>query len=89
MNDFNSKKINVHVILKYFKHLPGYFSFLLLPFIFFYWIIPFFSQIMLGEDYARFSMGEQLELLFSLITGSVPLFIPGFAGGQSSAALKG
>jgi hypothetical protein len=87
MNDFNSKKINEHVILKYVKSLPGYFSILFLSFVFFYWIIPFFSHITLGEDYSRFSMGEQLELLFSLKTGSVPLFIPGFAGGQSSAAL--
>lgn len=88
MNDFNSKKLNTRVIfLKYVRSFPGYFSILLLPFIFFYWITPFFSNITLGEDYSRFSMGEQLELLFSLKTGSVPLFIPGFAGGQSSAAL--
>ncbi|MGB5616556.1 MAG: YfhO family protein [Desulfobacterales bacterium] len=34
-----------------------------------------------------FPIQHQLELMFSIKTGSFPLFVPGFSGGQSSSAL--
>ncbi len=62
--------------------------FLLLPFIIFYWMIPFVTPLTFGNDYTRYPIHHQMELMFSLKTGSFPLFIPGFAGGQSSNALS-
>lgn len=60
---------------------------LLLPFLMFFWILPFISDITVGNDYPRFSIHEQIELMFSIKTGSFPLYIPGYAGGQSASAL--
>jgi len=59
---------------------------LLLPFCVFYWQAPFIGNRTIGNDYLAFSR-HQLELRYSLKHGSFPLFIPGFAGGQTSAAL--
>ena len=53
----------------------------------FFWMVPFISNWIIGNDYTRFPIQNQLELMFSLKTGSVPLYIPGFAGGQSASAL--
>ncbi len=58
-----------------------------LPFFMFYNIIPFLSSWTIGADFLRFALPQQIELMFSLKTGSFPLYIPGFACGQSSAAL--
>ncbi|MBF0103113.1 MAG: YfhO family protein [Desulfobacterales bacterium] len=60
---------------------------LCLPFLFFFFLIPFISNLTLGNDYPRFPIPEQMELMFSLKTGSFPLYVPGFCGGQSSSAL--
>lgn len=67
--------LSVHVII------------ILLPFLLFYWMTPFLSNKILGSDSLRFSFSQQLELLFSLKTGSFPLYVPGFASGHSSTAL--
>jgi hypothetical protein len=60
---------------------------LILPFFIFYNITPFLSSWTFGGDFLRFALPQQIELMFSLRTGSFPLYIPGFACGQSSAAL--
>ena len=39
------------------------------------------------NDYVLFSIQHQMELMLSLKTGTFPLFVPGFAGGQSASAL--
>ena len=58
-----------------------------IPFLMFYWMLPFVSKFTLGNDYAAFSIHHQLELMFSLKTGSFPLYVPGFSGGQTASAL--
>ncbi len=63
------------------------FFILILPFLVFYWMIPFVTPQTLGNDYSKYPIHHQLELMFALKTGTFPLFIPGFAGGQSSSAL--
>ncbi len=60
---------------------------ILLPFVIFFWMIPFVSDTTLGNDYPRYSVWHQMELMFSLKMGSFPLYVPGFAGGQSASAL--
>ena len=58
-----------------------------IPFLMFHWMLPFVSELTLGNDYVLFPIDQQLELLFSLKTGSFPLYVPGFAGGQTASAL--
>lgn len=58
----------------------------LLPFLFFYWMLPFVSRLTIGSDYLEI-IRMQMELLFSIRTGSFPLYVPGFASGHSSSAL--
>ena len=58
-----------------------------LPFLLLYWLVPFISPITLGADYQLFSINEQIELLFSIKTGSFPLYVPGYSFGHSSSAL--
>ena len=53
----------------------------------FFWMMPFLSDWTLGNDYPRYSIWNQLELMFSFKTGSFPLYVPGFAGGHSASAL--
>jgi hypothetical protein len=60
---------------------------LVLPFFVFSWMLPFLSSRILGNDYTDWPIQHQMELMFSLKTGSFPLYIPGFAGGQSAGAL--
>ena len=60
---------------------------IILPGILFYWMLPFFSNITLGADYQLFSINEQIEMLFSIKTGSFPLYMPGYSFGHSSSAL--
>jgi hypothetical protein len=64
-----------------------YLTILFLPFLMFHWMVPFVSDMVLGNDYPRFSIQHQMELMFSMKTGSFPLYVPGFAGGQSASAL--
>ncbi len=67
--------------------LTHYFLLIALPFVLFYWMLPFFSDQILGNDYTVYPIQHQMELMFSLKTGSFPLYVPGFAGGQSASAL--
>jgi hypothetical protein len=45
------------------------------------------TDLTIGNDYQRYSIEWQMELLFSIKTGSFPLYVPGFAFGHSSSAL--
>lgn len=67
--------------------LPIYLLILLLPFLILYWLVPFVSNLSIGNDYQGYGIKEQMELLFSIKTGSFPIFSPGYALGQSSIAL--
>lgn len=60
---------------------------IVLPFVLFYWMIPFVATQSIGNDYQTVSLRYQMELLFSIKNGSFPLYVPGFALGQSSSAL--
>ena len=50
-------------------------------------MLPFISDWTLGNDYPCYSIQEQMELMFSLKTGTFPLYAPGYIGGQSASAL--
>jgi hypothetical protein len=52
-----------------------------------YWLVPLFSSLTIGNDYPRFSIQQQLALMYSLEHGTFPLYVPGFAMGQSATAL--
>lgn len=58
----------------------------ILPFLFFYWMIPFVSRLTFGGDYPEM-LRMQMELYFAIRTGTFPLYVPGFAYGHSSSAL--
>ena len=60
---------------------------LLFPFVAFHWIVPWASDKTLGNDYVAQPIHEQLFLHFALQTGTFPLYMPGYAGGQSTSAL--
>ena len=60
---------------------------MVLPFLVFYWQVPFLADRTIGNDYVAFPIYQQMELQYSLKHGSFPLYVPGYAGGQSSAAL--
>ena len=66
---------------------PVYLTIISLPFLIFYSVLPFVSDILIGNDYLKSNISHQLEFMFSLKTGSFPLYAPGFAGGHSSSAL--
>lgn len=66
---------------------PVYIFILVLPFLVFYWQAPFLSDKTIGNDYTTYSIQQQMELHYSLAHGTFPLYVPGFAGGQSSPAL--
>lgn len=53
----------------------------------FYWMVPFVTDLTIGNDYDEYSIQNQMELLFSIKTGSFPLYAPGYALGHSSSAL--
>lgn len=64
-----------------------YLLIIILPFLLFYWMAPFIADKSIGLDYQTTSIENQMELLFSIKTGSFPLYVPGFALGHSSSAL--
>ncbi|MDY6906507.1 MAG: hypothetical protein SWH61_17685 [Thermodesulfobacteriota bacterium] len=57
-----------------------------LPLILFYWMIPFCSDLTLGTDYVNYHIYHQLDLLFSIKSGTFPLYAPECFYGQSAAA---
>lgn len=60
--------------------------FLALPFAMLPWLVPLVSPFTIGADYPLYSIAHQMILQLSLRNGTFPLFVPGFALGQSSAA---
>ncbi|MEM3101632.1 MAG: hypothetical protein QXT99_09830, partial [Candidatus Nitrosotenuis sp.] len=50
-------------------------------------MLPFVSSFTIGGDYIKFPIRHQMEFLFSIKTGSFPLYVPGFASGHSVTAL--
>ncbi|NIN24020.1 MAG: hypothetical protein GTO45_38420, partial [Candidatus Aminicenantes bacterium] len=64
-----------------------YLTILLLPFLLFYWMLPFIADQSIGKDYQTIGIQSQMELFFSIKTGSFPLYVPGFAAGNSSLTL--
>jgi hypothetical protein len=69
------------------SHPATYIIIIILPFLLFYWMIPFVTDLTIGNDYDEYSIQNQMELLFSIKTGSFPLYVPGYALGHSSSAL--
>ncbi|MRR14631.1 hypothetical protein EG833_04230, partial [archaeon] len=53
-----------------------------IPFIVLFWVVPFMNDLTIGNDYQMFSIGQQMELMFCLETGSFPLYIPGYSFGE-------
>jgi hypothetical protein len=64
-----------------------FFIIMILPFLLLYWMAPFVTDLTLGKDYQEYSIQNQMEILFSIKTGSFPLYVPGYALGHSSSAL--
>lgn len=52
-----------------------------------FWMAPFVSDFTLSKDYPLHPVTEQVELLFSIKTGSYPLYAPGYHLGHSTSAL--
>jgi hypothetical protein len=61
--------------------------FLFLPFVMFSWFLPFVSRQTIGNDYSIFALLAQLDMMWSVWKGTFPLYMPGFAGGHSTAAM--
>ena len=61
--------------------------FILLPFLVLYWLVPGFSNLTIGADYIHYPIEAQMEINQSIEHGTFPLYAPGFAGGQSAAAM--
>jgi hypothetical protein len=61
--------------------------FLLLPFVLLSWLLPFISRQTIGNDYSIFALLAQLDLMWSVRNATFPLYMPGFAGGHSTAAM--
>jgi hypothetical protein len=76
---------------KFYKFLAGkpaiYTFIIILPFLVFYWQVPFLADMTIGNDYTGCTIQEQMELQYALAHGFFPLYVPGFHGGQTSAAL--
>lgn len=81
-NDLPSKLKSKNFLVK----LMVYGFIMLLPFFVFHWQAPFLGNQSLGNDYPVFNR-YQMELQYCLKHGSFPLYVPGFAEGQASAAL--
>lgn len=78
MHEMNSQRTPLFV----------YLIIIFLPFLLLYWMIPFITNMTIWGDHIDFELRPQMELFFSIKTGSFPLYVPGFAsGGHSSSAL--
>ena len=60
---------------------------LALPYAIFFWMLPAFSDVTIGNDYQIFPIQQQIELQYSLDKGQLPVYVPGFAKGHSASAL--
>ncbi len=63
-----------------------YLFIIILSFLLFYWQMPFVSNLIIGQDF-KDSIIQHQEILFSIKTGSFPLYNPGYQLGQSSVVL--
>lgn len=61
--------------------------FLLLPFAVLWKIAPGFTETTIGNDYTVYPLDGQIELLWAWSKGMFPLYIPGFDGGNTIAAM--
>lgn len=61
--------------------------FLLLPFLVLWKFEPIVSGTTIGNDYVIYPIDAQLEFIWSWGKGMVPLFVPGFDGGNTAAAM--
>jgi hypothetical protein len=59
----------------------------MLPFAVLYWLVPFWSDLTIGNDYIVYGIQAQIDLNHSLAHDSFPLYGPGFSGGHSTAAM--
>jgi len=71
----------------FWNRVGAWLLFLLLPFAMLSWLAPFVSSQTIGNDYSIFSLLAQLDLMWSVRKGTFPLYMPGFAGGHSTAAM--
>lgn len=69
------------------RHLGIWLLFLALPFAMLAWLLPFVSTEGIGNDYPVYSLHQQLHLMWSVWSGTFPLYMPGFAVGHSTAAM--
>ena len=69
------------------RRLAVWLLFVLTPFIMLSWLWPFVMPLTLGNDYGIFSPGDELEMMWAVWKGTFPIFMPGFAGGHSTAAM--
>lgn len=69
------------------KNIVFFAVMILMPFFMLSNIVPFVSDVTLGEDYTKVYMRQQMEMMFALKTGSFPLFISDFAAGQAAISL--
>jgi hypothetical protein len=60
---------------------------LVLPFVMFWWLMPFVASLTFGTDYPCYTLEPQMELMFGLWTGTWPLYVPGFSGGLTASGL--
>ena len=61
---------------------------LLLPFAMFGWAMPFIpGALTVGNDYPVYTPQAQTDLMWSAWSGTFPLYMPGFAGGHSTASM--
>jgi hypothetical protein len=58
------------------------------PVVLFWWMAPFVGGWSLGNDYVDFMLPYQQELQLPWALGQWPLWVPGYAGGQTAAALS-
>jgi hypothetical protein len=69
------------------RRLAIWLFFLAIPFVMLSWLAPFVTRLTIGNDYAIYSLGAQLDAMWSVWKGTFPLYMPGFASGHSTASM--
>ena len=69
------------------RRVAAWTLFLLLPFCVLWKFAPIVSKTTIGNDYVVYPLDGQLEFIWCWSKGMVPLFIPGFDGGNTPAAM--
>ncbi|MFZ5563893.1 MAG: hypothetical protein ACOZBW_07550 [Thermodesulfobacteriota bacterium] len=60
-----------------------------LPFLMFHWMIPFVSDLAPGIDYIRYHVWPQADMMFSIHSGSFPLYVHWVNGGMPGVSIVG